>query len=432
MRGKLETLVPRGQWRRLSVNIASLFSVQVANYLLPLLTVPYVSRVIGPERMGLLNFSLSYNHYFVLLVSFGFDLSVVRLVAANRTDHAFVNRIFNEILVAKVLLLGLAGGIFAALALYDPSFRALLPLHLATCSYCIGVVLYPQWLFQGMEDLGRVASLSLLAKIILTLGVFLLVRRADDYIYQNVVMSAAHVVVSGMALSMAVRRYRLRYERVNWRAIGQRFRDSTTLFLAAVNNTLYSSSHVFMLGLFSTAYAVGVFAAASRLEAILRAFVVLALNQALFPMVAAAFGENRDKGLATVRRLAPALLGVTTLIGVCLFATAPATVTLLYGDRFVEAVPVLRILAVLPLLLALNSLLGMHTMLNLRMDRAYFLITLGGSVIGLGLNYLLIHRLGYTGAAIAWVTTEACVMLAMLAWLYAQNIRVIRLSASST
>lgn len=431
MPGKPDVLLPRGQWRRLSVNIASLFSVQVANYLLPLLTVPYVSRVIGPERMGLLNFSLSYNHYFVLLVSFGFDLSVVRLVAANRTDHAFVNRIFNEILVAKALLLGLAVGIFCALALGDPSFRALLPLHLATCAYCFGVVLYPQWLFQGMEDLSRVASLSLLAKVLLTLGVFLLVRRADDYIYQNAVMSLAHIVVSGMALNMAVRRYRLRFERVNWRAIGQRFRDSTTLFLSSVNNTLYSSSHVFMLGLFGTAYAVGVFSAASRLEAILRAFVVLALNQALFPMVAAAFGESREKGLATVRRLAPALLGLTTVIGLCLFVTAPVTVTLLYGERFAAAVPVLRLLAPLPVLLALNSLLGMHTMLNLRMDRAYFFITLGGSVIGLALNYVLIHRLSYTGAAIAWVTTEACVLLAMLAWLHTQKITVISLSTPS-
>lgn len=431
MRGKLEAWLPQGRWRRLSVNIASLFSVQVANYLLPLLTVPYVSRVIGPERMGLLNFSMSINNYFVLLVSFGFDLSVVRLVAANRSDRAFVNRIFNEILVAKALLLGVAASIFAVVALYNPAFQALLPLHVATCSYCVGVVLYPQWLFQGMEDLSRIASMSLLAKVILTLGVFVLVRRADDYIYQSVVMSTAHILVSSLAIRLAIRRYGLRLERPNWRSIGQRFRESTTLFLSSVNNTLYSSSHVLMLGLFSTAYAVGVFSAASRLESILRAFVVLALNQALFPMVAAAFGESREKGLATVRRISPALLGGTVLIGICLFVTAPVTVTLLYGDRFAEAVAVLRILAILPVLLALNSLLGIHTMLNLRMDRAYFLITLGGSAIGLGLNYVLIHRFDYAGAAIAWVSTEACVMLAMLSWLYSQKIAVIRLFASS-
>ncbi|MEZ0608470.1 flippase [Fibrella sp. WM1] len=425
MRGRLVALLPQGQWRKLSINIASLFSVQVANYLLPLLTVPYVSRVIGPERMGLLNFSLSYNNYFVLLVSFGFDMAVVRLVAANRGDHAYINRLFAQVLSAKLLLLALAACIFTGLAIVNPAFRAQLPLHMATCLYCVGVALFPQWLFQGMEDLSRTAMLSFLTKLIMTMGVFVLVREADDFIYQNLVMSLSHVLVSTIALRIAIKRYNLTYQLPGWQSIKQRFREGFTFFLSSLNNTLYSSSHVFMLGLFSTAYAVGVFSAGSRLELILRVFVNMALNQALFPIVANGFGQSQERGLGMVRKIAPVLLTGTALIGVLLFVSAPITVSSLYGNRFNEAVAVVRILAVLPVLLSLNSLLGMHTMLNLHMDRPYFFITLGGSVIGLGLNYWLIHQHSYIGAAIAWVCTEACVVIAMIAWLAYRRIALV-------
>ncbi|CCG98811.1 putative O-antigen transporter [Fibrella aestuarina BUZ 2] len=427
MRGRLVALLPQGQWRKFSINIASLFSVQVANYLLPLLTVPYVSRVIGPERMGLLNFSMSYNNYFVLLVSFGFDVAIVRLVAANRDDHAYINRLFAQVLSAKLLLLALAACIFFALAIVDSSFRAYLPLHMATCLYCVGVALFPQWLFQGMEDLSRIAMLSLLGKSIITLGVFVLVRQADDFIYQNLIMSSSHVIVSTIALGIAVKRYKLTYQVPGWQSIRQRFREGFTFFLSSINNTLYSSSHVFMLGIFSTSYAVGVFSAGSRLELLLRVFVSMALNQALFPIVANGFGQSQERGLGMVRRIAPVLLTGTALIGVLLFVSAPLAVSLLYGNRFNEAVVVVRILAVLPVLLSMNSLLGMHTMLNLHMDRPYFFITLVGSVIGLSLNYKLIHQYSYVGAAIAWVCTEACVVIAMLGWLIYRRIAIVKL-----
>lgn len=420
-------LLPQGQWRKLSVNIASLFSVQVANYLLPLLTVPYVSRVIGPERSGLLNLSMTYNSYFVLLVSFGFDMAMVRLVATNRHDKAYINKLFNEIMVAKLLLLALAILVFSGIAASSPSFRSLITLHIATCSYCIGTALFPQWLFHGMEDLSRIAFFSFVAKLLMTLGVFVLVRRADDYIYQNAVMSLSQVFVSLVALWVAVKRYKLVISLPSWQALFQRFREGTVFFFSTINNTLYSSSHVFLLNSFSTPYAIGVFTAGTKLEGILRIFITMAFNQALFPIVANGFGKGQEYGLHMVRRIMPILLGCTVLAGVLLYAMAPFAVATLFGSRFASAVQVVRLLSVLPVLLGLNSLLGTHTMLNLHMDKPYFYITLGGSVFGILLGCFLVPRFGYMGASIGWVCTETAIVLAMFSWLANCRINIFRL-----
>jgi PST family polysaccharide transporter len=101
-------------------------------------------------------------------------------------------------------------------------------------------------------------------------------------------------------------------------------------------------------------------------------------------------------------------------------------VTLFYGPQFHDAIQVLRIVSLLPITIGISNLLGFHTMLNLRMDGAFFGITLTGSVIGLLLNTLFIQQMGYVGAAYAWVGTESFIALAMYTYLSAKGIQVIQ------
>jgi O-antigen/teichoic acid export membrane protein len=121
--------------KRFAVNVASLFSVQIANFLLPLLTVPYVVRIIGPDKLGLLNFSQAYVTYFSLLINYGFDMAAVRAIAANRDDKEATNRIFSQVLAGKALLWVLSTVIFSAVSLTNPEFKGHLLLHV--CTYLV-------------------------------------------------------------------------------------------------------------------------------------------------------------------------------------------------------------------------------------------------------------------------------------------------------
>lgn len=412
--------------KRFAINVASLFSVQMANMLLPLLTVPYVVRIIGPERLGLLNFSLAYVAYFTLLINYGFDMTAVRTIAANRTDKALVNQTFNEVIAGKTLLWLLSTLIFAVVTWFTPEFRTQWWLHTCTFLSCIGVVLFPVWLFQAMEDLGRVALFNLGVKILFTLSVFLLIRQPDDYIYQNLSVSVAQVVVSVVAFRVALRRFGLRFSWPSVAQLIQRFRESSTIFFSSVMITLYAGSTVFLLGLLSNPYDVGIYAAGTRLESIARSFVTMALNQAFFPIVANAFGQGNEQGLRVVRTTFFPLMAFMTVVSIGLWVIAPPFITLFYGSQFADAIRVLRIVSVLPILIGISSLLGFHTMLNLRMDRAFFGITLAGSVVGLGLNTLFIRQMGYVGAAYAWVSAEAFIALALYAYLRYRGIQVVQ------
>ncbi|WP_255403216.1 oligosaccharide flippase family protein [Siphonobacter sp. BAB-5405] len=182
--------------KRFAINVASLFSVNVANMLLPLLTVPYVVRIIGPERLGLLNFSQAYVAYFTLLINYGFDTAAVRAIAADRHNKSLVNQIFSEVMTGKALLWVLSTIIFGAITYFVEEFRAQWWLHVCTYISCLGIVLFPIWLYQAMEDLGRVAIFNTIVKVLFTFTVFIFIREPNDYIYQNLSLSIAQVLIS--------------------------------------------------------------------------------------------------------------------------------------------------------------------------------------------------------------------------------------------
>ncbi|MFD2937184.1 flippase [Spirosoma flavum] len=414
--------------KRFAVNVASLFSLHVANMLLPLLTVPYVVRIIGPERLGLLNFSQAFVAYFTLLINYGFDMASVRAIAADRTNKELANRVFSEVVVGKSLLWVVSTIIFGLITYFAPEFREHYWLHICTYIGSIGIVFFPVWLYQAMEKLGRVALFNMIIKVLVTLTVFVFIRKPEDYIYQNLSLSLSQVVISIIAFSWAVNRFQITF---SWPAKAQllkRFRDDSTLFFTSVVATIYAGSNIFLLGIFSTAYNVGIFSAGTRIVGIAQAFVSLALNQAFFPIVANAFGQSQEKGLNVVRTIFFPVTLLMILISAGLWLIAPIFISLFYGARFEDAVIVLRIVSLLPITLGLNSLLGVHTMLSLRMDKAFFRVSAIGSVVSLTLNALLIQRFGHIGVASSWVTTEVFVVVSFYVYLRYKGVHIIKLA----
>ncbi len=277
-----------------------------------------------------------------------------------------------------------------------------------------------------MEDLSRVAIFNLLVKLLFTVSVFVLIRQPDDYIYQNLAVSVAQVLVSVVALVVAMRRFNVTFKVPTLPELTKRFRDDSTLFFSSVMIAFYAGSATFLLGVFTTPYNVGIFSAGTRIEGIARAFVGLALNQAFFPIVANAFGQGREQGLKVVQTTFFPLFILMIFVSAGLWLIAPVFITLFYGDKFHEAITVLRIVSLLPVTIGISNLLGIHTMLNLRMDRAFFAITALGSVIGLVFNTLLIKKSGYVGAAYAWVAAELCITLSMYLYLRYKGVQIIK------
>ncbi|WP_369525932.1 oligosaccharide flippase family protein [Photobacterium leiognathi] len=144
-------LITNRDGKRFLENVLSLGSIQVVNYILPLLTVPYLVRVLGVDYFGLLAFSTVIINYLMLITDYGFNLTATKEVSINRFDNNKVSEIFSSVLIVKMLLTVLCFFLLLTLILTIGKIGDHSVLYLITFLSVIGQSLFPIWLFQGIE-----------------------------------------------------------------------------------------------------------------------------------------------------------------------------------------------------------------------------------------------------------------------------------------
>ena len=406
-------------------NILSLGVVQIANYVFPFLTVPYVVRIIGPDKFGVINFSSAFIAYFVLLINFGFDLSATRAIAANRDNLEERNRIFNQVIFAKFFLLAVSIGFFLVSLFLMPQFKNEKLVAIFTFLICFSWVITPNWMYQGMQELSRIAVFNLSTKVIFTVVIFLIIKEKGDYIWQPLAISIAQIIVGIFSFVYAVRRYKLSLEKVKIGTILDLLWKERIIFFSMVVVNLYTTTNIVLLGFLQSTEQVGYYTAGYRLIMIVQSLISLPVSQALFPFIGSAFSLSKEKGLDLVRQVLPILTVVTGVAAVGLWLLGPFVMLAFYGNTFAPAIIVFRILSFLPIIIGWSNLLGVQTMINLKMDKLFFRITAFGAVASLGLNFLLVSRMGFVGSAWCWLLTEILITLCMYIALRRQGIQIV-------
>lgn len=385
----------------------------MANYVFPFITVPIVSRIIGPDKFGVINFAAAFMTYFTLLINFGFDLSATRAITASKNDPVARDRIFNQVVIAKILLFLVSLVVFI-IALYTvPQLKNEKEVAIFSFILCFSWVITPNWLYQAMQELSRVAIFNLVTKVLFTFVILFLVREKADYIWQPLAISMAQLVVGIFSFGYAVQRYHIHLKLIELRPVLQLLWNERIIFFSMVVINLYTTTNVVMLGFLQSSEQVGYYTAGYRLIIVLQSLIMMPLSQALFPFIGSAFAQGREKGLDIIRQIVPVVSLITISAALFLCLVGPYMILLLYGNKFEPSILVFRILAFLPVIIGWSNMLGIQTMLNLKMDRSFFRITAFGAISSIALNFVLVTRFGYIGSAITWLLTEIFIVLAM-------------------
>ncbi|WP_207425346.1 flippase [Pedobacter sp. SYSU D00535] len=409
-------------------NFFSLSLVQLANNFLPLLTIPVIARVIGPDKLGAINFATAVVTYFTLLINYGFDLSATREIAKNRNNPAERSRIFNEIFFAKLFLTVISVLIFIPVLLYVPKLAADRELFFYTFLMVFSVMITPNWLYQGMQELHRIAVFNLIAKVLFTIAILLVIKERSDYLWQPLIISVSQIVVGIVSFYWAIKRYSITISTVKLRKILDVLWNEKTIFFSMVVVTLYTTTNTIVLGVVQSNTDVAFYTAGWKFVVIFQTLISTPLSLSLFPLLGESFGKGRIHGLEKVKQFTPFITIFTTLAGIGIYLTAPWIVQIFYGSEFKQAATVLRILCFIPMIIALSNLFGVQTMINLKMDKSFFRITLLGAIVGLGLNFFLSKQMGAIGTAWAWLLTELIITISMWTVLYFQQIQLIDLN----
>ncbi len=316
-------------------NVFSLGIVQIANYLFPFITVPIVSRIIGPDKLGVINFASAFMAYFTILINFGFDLSATRAIAAQRNNVKERTRIFNEVLTAKLLLCLVSVVLFIASLFVFPQLRDEKQVAIYSFLICLSWVITPNWLYQGMQELSRIAIFNLVTKVLFTVVILLVVRHKEDYVWQPLAISLAQILVGIFSFWYAVRRYKISLGFSTLRQVMSLLWSERIIFFSMVVVNLYTTTNVVLLGVLqNNPVHVGYYTAGWKLITIMQSLIAIPLSQALFPFIGTAFSQGRENGLKIVNQLFPVVTLFTGAVSVVFFLLAPLIIRIVYGNQF--------------------------------------------------------------------------------------------------
>ncbi len=407
----------------LTENIVSLTLLQVLTYGAPLVTVPYLVRVLQPEHYGLISFAQAIVLYCDFITDYGFSFSATRSIAVHREDSAYVSRIFWVTTCAKGVLMLATGLTLSLLVTFIPRLHQTPHLYAVCFLSVLGTAIFPVWLFQGLEQI-KLSAIAFGAARLLTLPLlFAFVRGPRDYLAAAGIQATVEVVAAMIAAPFVFGRFKVRWYCPSWSDIRGSLQQTWVLFLSGSALFLCTSSTAVILGFTTGRAQVGYYTAAEKLiKACIAA--LSPLLQALYPHITATRAASRVSALRLIRKslVATACLSLAVSLATLLLAGPVCRVFL--GASFAPSVALLRWMSPLPVLFGLMSVLGTHTMLVFEMDSLMSRIMLAGACAGLPVTLAMSIALGPKGAAAASVLVAGFIVAAMIAALHVRGLSV--------
>lgn len=401
---------------RLRDNIAALGMVQMGNYILPLITLPYLARVLGTEAFGKVAFAQSIMAYFVLLVEYGFSWSATRQVAAYRSNKAYLSRIFAATWAAQWLLVGFAALSATAIVLLSDRLRPDALLYAAAFTAVVGSVLFPTWFLQGLEQLKITAFLQILTRLAILVPIFLFVNQPSDVIWLLVFQGGAAIMGGALALYWIYRRGIINWRLPCWAEIMGAFRNGGALFGSRLAVSFYTALIPLTLGWIAGPIVLAYFNLADKIRGAAQS-VLSPISQALFPRMSHLVCSNGVDAYKLIKFGVRTISVLGGVVGILLWLFADWLILVIGGESFAPAADVLRWLAPLPFIIGLSNVFGVQIMLPYRLNRWFSTILIAAAAISIVIVVPFVHHYGAIGAAQTVLIVETCVTCLMAALL---------------
>jgi PST family polysaccharide transporter len=399
---------------KLTQNISYLSLSQVANYIFPLITIPYITRVLGPENYALVEFAAVIMLYLTAIVDYGFLNSATRQIAQDPHNPKHLSKVLSAVMQARLLLFGAAFSTFTLLLLFIPEFSKNYLILILSAPIVLGMAIYPSFLFFGQQKAGVIALTNVLVKGLSTALIFILINDQSDFLWVNLLNGFSQIGISLVTIVYAFKSIpNLKLLAWDWTLIKFELKASFYLFISNFSTRIYGFLSIPM-GLFLlNPLQLGVFAAAAKLINVAQSVLFQPLHGALFPHLSQAFAKSfadyREKHKKSLILLSIA----TGLASLFLMLMAEFIIRILFSEAYIEAAPLLRVMAPMLAVGAFAHMFLQQGLIILKEDKAYMWVLISVGLSSILLNYFLISNFGLNGAAYARLSSE--VLLTLLA-----------------
>ncbi|MCK4081109.1 oligosaccharide flippase family protein [Acinetobacter radioresistens] len=386
-------------------NFGYLTILQIASYIFPLLTMPYLARVIGVDGFGKIAFAAAVMVWVQTVVDWGFNYTATRDLAQNRDNSVKVSEIFSTVLWAKLFLMIFMSLLIICLTYTIPFFSENKAILFASFLVIPGQILLSDWFFQALERMKFITIFSLISKFIFTGCIFIFIKEKEDFILQPILYGMCSMIVGFFAIYKIVYQWKVKIIKPNFHIIKIALKNSFDVFINSLLPNLYNSFSIVLLGIWGGSIANGIYDAGRKFIGISHSFMAIFIR-VFFPYLS----RNIEKHSI----FAKIHLSIAALGSVILFVTAPYLIKLFFNEDFYEAITVLRISSISIFLIALSNVYGTNYLIIKGYTKELRNITFIYSLLGFVVAIPLVYFFSYIGANITLVFIQALLGLTIM------------------
>ncbi|MDQ0154189.1 flippase [Robertmurraya andreesenii] len=380
--------------------------LQVVTIILPLITLPYVSRVIGAEGIGTYGYTLSITQFFIIIGTLGMTTYGNRQIAYTRNDKEKMSRTFWSILLLRFITTGIATLLYSILFWNNEEYHLVFMIQTLNL---IAAMVDISWLFMGLEDFKKTVIRNLAVKIIGVCLIFIFVKTKNDtnlYVLINVLMMLIGNLVLWMYLPKTVSKVKLKFEDLTLHLV-----PAIQLFIPQIAIQVYAVLDKAMLGFLTNVSEVGYYDQAQKIiKAALS--LVTALGVVMLPRMSNIFATGDKKTMN--KYLNSSLKGVAYIaipMSIGIASISYEFVPWFFGLGFESVTYLLILLAPILFFIAMSNVMGMQYLLPANRTKEFTISVIVGVIVNVMFNIALIPLLKSAGAAIGTVIAEFSVAI---------------------
>jgi len=387
-------------------NFASLSVLQAITYVLPVLVLPYLFRVIGAEKFGLIAFAQAFVQYFMILTDYGFSISATKEISLCQHDPAEVNKVFSSVMTMKSLLALISLALLGSALYFIPKFRNDWLVYALSFGVVLGNTLFPVWFFQGTEKMKYIADLNIMGGILTVLCIFLSVHGPQDYLMVPLITSCVGLITGIWGQYIVFKHLGLSFRFPGYENLRRQIKAGWDIFVSNVAINAYTTTRIFAVGLLTNNATTGFYSIAEKLAGLCQTFPLASFSQALFPRLSKIFQKSKPRAYEFMQRIQLITINISLICLPLIFVFAHPIIQLIFGGDFPETVLSFRLLLVSVLFISSNAF-RVQFLLIAGKTHLYSRIHVIMAMIGLPVIFMMIISFSYVGAAIATIIIEA-------------------------
>jgi len=388
--------------------------LSVSQVLFPLITFPYLARILGPDQIGLLNFAESISRYFILVAALGIPIYGVREIAKQQENKLNRTFVFVEIAAINLITTIILTLVFIVIILWVPVLHKELPLFGWSIAYFILQMFYFEWFFTGMNQFKFIALRSFLIRLLFIIFVFVLIRAKSDYLkymQMQVFLSLLIAIINFKYLFSLLDLKKMSLSNLN---LKQHLKPLLLLFLTIFSISIYFSLDTILLGFLANNESVGYYSSALKLTKLIIA-VLGSITVAMFPqMINLYHNGGQEQFEHMVKQCYTLILSLSIPLVVLIIGLSNDIVLLLLGNHFSRSILPLQITAPLIVIVSLSGIFGFQVLSALSKDKAILLSAIIGMIASIILSFFLVPNYKENGEAITMLITELSVSVSFI------------------